>query len=84
MLFGDVDKYNYPEDLFDQTRMSFGDHLEELRSRLKKALLGPFIFTILGLILDGVGAFTGHPNIGMGRPMMAIITDPVTTMVRDF
>ena len=84
MLFGDVDKYKYPEDIFDHSRMSFGDHLDELRSRLKKALLGPFIFTIIGLILDGVGSFTGHPNIGMGRPMMSIITDPVTTMVRDF
>ncbi|MFO0938048.1 MAG: twin-arginine translocase subunit TatC [Gemmataceae bacterium] len=84
MLFGDVDKYNYPEDIFDQSRMSFGDHLDELRTRLRKALLGPFIFTILGLLLDGVGAMTNHPMIGMGRPMMAVITDPVTTMVRDF
>ena len=84
MLFGDPDKYNYPDDIFDQSRMSFGDHLDELRTRLRKALLGPFIFTILGLLLDGIGSFTGHPMIGIGKPMMAVITDPVTTMVRDF
>lgn len=84
MLFGDPDKYNYPDDIFDQSRMSFGDHLDELRTRLRKALLGPFIFTILGLLLDGIGSFTGNPMIGMGKPMMAVITDPVTTQVRDF
>jgi sec-independent protein translocase protein TatC len=84
MLFGDPDKYNYPDDIFDQSRMSFGDHLDELRTRLRKALLGPFIFTILGLLLDGIGSLIGNPMIGMGKPMMAVITDPVTTMVRDF
>jgi sec-independent protein translocase protein TatC len=84
MLFGDPDKYNYPDDIFDQSRMSFGDHLDELRTRLRKALFGPIIFTVLGLVLDAVGSFTGQPAIGIGKPMMAVITDPVTTMVRDF
>jgi hypothetical protein len=84
MLFGSAEKYNYPNDIFDNTRMSFGDHLDELRTRLRLALFGPIIFTILGLLLDGIGAATGHPRIGIGRPMLSIITDPVTTMVRDF
>jgi sec-independent protein translocase protein TatC len=84
MLLGSADKYNYPDDIFDDTRMSFGDHLDELRTRLRRALFGPIIFTVLGLTLDGIGAFTGQPKIGLGRPMMGVITDPVTTMVRDF
>ena len=58
--------------------------LDELRTRLRRALIGPVIFTILGLVLDAVGSFTGLPMIGMGKPMMSVITDPVSTMVRDF
>lgn len=37
------------EDLFESTKMSFGDHLEELRVCLVKALLGLAIMTIVGL-----------------------------------
>jgi sec-independent protein translocase protein TatC len=84
MLLGNSDKYNYPDDIFEESRMSFGDHLDQLRTRLRLALLGPVIFTILGLVLDGIGAFTGKPYIGMGKPMLAVITDPVSSMVRDF
>jgi sec-independent protein translocase protein TatC len=84
MLFGSADKYKYPEDIFDDTRMSFGDHLDELRTRLRLALFGPLIFTILGLVLDGIGLVASQPKIGIGRPMLNVITDPVTVMVRDF
>jgi len=30
----------YPDDIFADTRMSFGDHLEELRQRMITALNG--------------------------------------------
>ena len=44
--------HDYPDDIFDQTRMSFGDHIEELRSRLLKAIYGLLFFLIIGFILD--------------------------------
>jgi len=37
-------------DDIDHSRMSFGDHLEELRSRLIKALLGLVVTTVLSLV----------------------------------
>lgn len=37
------------EDLFENTRMSFGEHLEELRKVLVKALLGVAIGTAIGI-----------------------------------
>ena len=75
---------DYPDDIFDNTRMSFGDHIEELRSRLIKALLGLAFCLIIGFILDGVGDYMGRPNFGMGRPAMRIITEPVESQVRNF
>ena len=75
---------DYPDDIFDNTRMSFGDHIEELRSRLIKALLGLAFCLIIGFILDGIGDYMDRPNFGMGRPAMRIITEPVETQVRNF
>jgi len=75
---------DYPDDIFDNTRMSFGDHIEELRSRLIKALLGLAFCLIIGFILDGIGDYMGRPNFGMGRPAMRIITEPVESQVRNF
>ncbi len=75
---------DYPDDIFDNTRMSFGDHIEELRSRLIKALLGLAFCLVIGFILDGIGDYMDRPNFGMGRPAMRIITEPVETQVRDF
>jgi sec-independent protein translocase protein TatC len=42
------DRHEYSEDLFADTRMSFGDHIEELRRHLLRALFG---FTI-GLVVS--------------------------------
>ena len=75
---------DYPDDIFDNTRMSFGDHIEELRSRLIKALLGLAFCLVIGFILDGIGDYMDQPNFGMGRPAMKIITEPVESQVRDF
>lgn len=74
----------YPEDIFDDTRMSFGDHIEELRSRLIKALYGLAFFLLIGFALDYIGKSAGWDNFGIGIPMMKIITDPVETQVRNF
>ena len=75
---------DYPDDIFDNTRMSFGDHIEELRSRLIKAILGLVFCLIIGFILDGIGDYLDRPSFGMGRPAMRIITEPVESQVRNF
>lgn len=74
----------YPEDIFDESRMSFGDHIEELRSRLIKALYGLAFFLLIGFVLDYVGKYAGWENFGIGIPMMKVITDPVETQVANF
>lgn len=74
----------YPEDIFDDTRMSFGDHIEELRSRLIKALYGLAFFLLIGFVLDYVGKSAGWENFGIGIPMMKVITDPVESQVANF
>lgn len=77
--------HEYPEDIFDDTRMSFGDHIEELRRRLILALYGLGFFLLIGFLLDWVGKEVLHTdNFGIGIPMMKVITDPVETQVRDF
>jgi sec-independent protein translocase protein TatC len=83
MLFA-ADKYNYPDDIFDESRMSFGDHIEELRSRLIKALKGLGLVLFLGFLLDYCGDQFKQPWLGVGRPMMGVIVDPVESQVRDF
>ena len=76
--------HEYPDDIFDHTRMSFGDHIEELRMRMVRALMGLLFCLVIGFVLDAVGESVGNKNIGIGRPMLDIITDPVETQVRDF
>jgi len=74
----------YPDDIFKDTRMSFGDHIEELRFRMIRAIKWLLVFLFLGFILDGIGQTVGNPRIGIGKPMLKIITDPVEEQVRDF
>ncbi|HLJ92726.1 MAG TPA: twin-arginine translocase subunit TatC [Gemmataceae bacterium] len=66
------DRYKDPDDLFADTRMSFGDHIEELRSRLLRALVG---FTIGFMIsfLPWVGA-----------PVLEFIKSPVEAQLAYF
>jgi sec-independent protein translocase protein TatC len=75
---------DYDEDFFKDTRMSFGDHLEELRWRMWRAIKGLGLCLVLGFILDSIGDATGQPWIGIGKPMLKIITDPVETKVKEF
>ncbi|HND53785.1 MAG TPA: twin-arginine translocase subunit TatC, partial [Pirellulaceae bacterium] len=43
----------YPnDDLFENTKMSFGQHLEELRVSLFKAVLGLLIGFVIGLLIS--------------------------------
>jgi sec-independent protein translocase protein TatC len=74
----------YPEDIFDETRMSFGDHIEELRRRLLLALYGLGFCLIIGFVLDYAGKSAGLENFGIGVPMMNVITEPVESQVRNF
>lgn len=83
MLFSS-DKYKYPDDIFDESRMSFGDHIDELRSRLIKALKGLGLVLLIGFGLDYLGDQLKLPWLGLGRPMMGVIVEPVESQVRDF
>ncbi len=74
----------YPDDIFANTRMSFGDHIEELRIRMFLAIKWLVLFMILGFILDAIGEAMDRPNFGVGRPMLKVITEPVELQVRDF
>src|ERR1700687_1082117 len=65
-----------PDDLFSDTRMSFGDHLEELRWHLWRAVVGFVLILTLVFVFDFVGYLTGT-HFGIGRPMMDLITKPV-------
>lgn len=76
--------HEYPDDIFDKSRMSFGDHLDELRTRMIRAMYGLLFCLSIGFVLDAIGTSTGNPNIGVGKPMLAIIIEPVETQVRDF
>lgn len=39
------------EDLFEETKMSFGEHLEELRGSLSRALIGLLVAFLVGLVI---------------------------------
>lgn len=43
-------KHDYPEDLFEGTKMTFGEHLEELRKCFFRALVGLIIAFVVTLI----------------------------------
>jgi sec-independent protein translocase protein TatC len=79
-LFTDRDD---SEDLFAETRMSFGDHLEELRWHLFRALGGAVVILIMVFVIDGIGYFTGWP-IGAGLPVMHFISRPVERELMSF
>jgi sec-independent protein translocase protein TatC len=77
------DKYDYPDDLFKDTRMSFGDHIEDLRRHLLLAIYGFAICLGIGFVLDGIGSATGLP-VGLGLPALELIKAPVEGAVQDF
>ncbi len=76
------DRYQYPDDLFDNTRMTFGEHIEELRFYLIRAGIGFGICLIIGFVLDGLGTL-GLP-LGLGKPVLEQIKQPVEEQVQAF
>jgi sec-independent protein translocase protein TatC len=75
--------YQDPEDMFADTRMSFGDHLEELRLHMWRAIIGFGLILILTLALDGIGWATDTP-IGVGVPVMKFMAKPVEDALTEF
>jgi len=58
----------YSDDIFSDTRMSFGEHIEDLRTHLLRAMYGFFIALVLGL-------FIGHKVLGfIARPVEIALT----------
>jgi sec-independent protein translocase protein TatC len=74
----------YPDDMFAETRMSLGEHIHELRSRIMAALKWLLFFMIIGFVLDAVGGWVDNPKIGVGKPMLKVITEPIESQARDF
>jgi sec-independent protein translocase protein TatC len=58
------------EDFFRDTRMSLGDHLEELRGRLWRALLGLAVGMVAGFFIS--------------QPVLELITAPINQELRTF
>jgi len=75
---------DYSDDFFAQTRMSFGDHLEELRWRMWAALKGLLFCLVLGFVLDSVGTMMDWPNFGIGKPVLELIKKPVEDQMNRF
>src|SRR5215472_21479 len=59
-----------PDDIFADTRMSFGDHIEDLRTHLWRAIKGFFLACVLGFFL--------------GKPVLAFIARPVEQQLQGF
>jgi sec-independent protein translocase protein TatC len=72
------------DDYFHDTRMSFGDHLEVLRKHLWRAIYGLLICMVIGFVLDAFGKAIDNPYIGIGKPLMDIIQDPVRKALVEF
>jgi sec-independent protein translocase protein TatC len=71
------------EDLFKDTRMSFGDHIEDLRWHLIRAIAGTLIVLVGVFVLDTIGWATNTP-IGAGKPLMEFIAHPVENELMAF
>lgn len=67
MSFGDD---HDPEDMFAHTKMSFWDHIEELRTHMWKAVLGFLVGLCIGL--------------AVGKPMTDFIAAPVVRQLENF
>src|SRR5204863_4369582 len=78
------DRFDQSEDLFADTRMSFGEHIEELRTHLIRAIKGLVLVIAMAFILDAVGAALEWDWLGVGRPMMDVITKPVRQQLKAF
>ncbi len=59
-----------PKDLFDDTTMSFGEHLEVLRMHLWRALIGLVVCVVFALFI--------------GNRVMAVIRRPIDSMLQQY
>ena len=75
---------DYPDDLFAHTRMSFGDHLDELRTRMWNAVKALLVCLVLGFVLDGIGSTMGWKHFGLGKPVLDLIKAPVEEQMDAF
>jgi sec-independent protein translocase protein TatC len=66
------DNYNYSEDIFEETRMSFGDHIEDLRSHLLRAIVWLVIFVALSFF----------PFVG--KNVLRFIAKPIEEALGDY
>lgn len=71
------------DDPFAASRMPLGEHLEELRARLWRALVGVAAALALVLCLDGVGIVT-QTRIGIARPVKDVLCRPVEQQLLRF
>ncbi len=79
-----LDRGQTPDDIFAHSRMSFGDHIEELRKYLLRGIYGFLVVLFGGLVLDNIGKETGNDSLGIGRPMLQVIVEPAESQVRAF
>ncbi len=66
--------FKYDEDLFKESTMTFGEHLEELRKSLFKALIGVILAFILALI----------PPVDLANRAVAYIAEPLHAALKEF
>src|SRR6516162_2970683 len=83
-------KQTYSEDMFADTRMSFGDHLEDLRIHLWRAIYW-FVFMMAGVfVLDGIGLITKwkipytNVQIGVGYPVFRFMISPIQQELSEY
>src|SRR5262245_14673383 len=76
--------YIDPEDMFADTRMSFGDHIEELRTHLWRAIIGFLVIMVMVFVLDAIGTVLDRPYVGIGRPALLFIAAPVEKQLQAF
>jgi sec-independent protein translocase protein TatC len=62
-----IEEYPDPDDMFADTRMTFGEHIEDLRTHLMRALKGLVVGFVIALII--------------GKYVVEIITEPVKTQL---
>src|SRR5262245_185107 len=74
----------YPDDIFDHTRLTFADHLEELAVRMRRALAGVVLVLVVGIAVDLVGMSLKLPWLGFGFPMLRVLTQPAEQQVDEF
>ncbi len=79
-----ANKHNYPDDLFADTRMTFGEHLEELRHRMINAIKALLVCLVIGFVLDGIGNTMGWKWFGLGKPVLDLIKAPVEEQMNRF